>query len=166
MSSETFKIGGRVERIDTAGPHDFGSIERVDGDRVRVDWDNGPKTWEHGIVFGKHWRLVASDRANTCASCRHSARGRAIDLRPIRARGNPLRPSLRGGDYICARDGLTPAKVDSVTGFQALPSGPDCRDLNPDGACEHYQRGVKSSDVFGMAVAIFVAVALVAIWWL
>jgi hypothetical protein len=47
-----------------------------------------------------------------------------------------MRGSLQGGDYICARNGLTPAKVDPVTGFQALPSGPDCRDLNPDGACE------------------------------
>jgi hypothetical protein len=58
-----------------------------------------------------------------------------------------MRGSLQGGDYICARNGLTPAEVDPVTGFQALPSGPDCRDLNPDGACEHYRRGVKANDV-------------------
>lgn len=110
---------------------------------------------------------MSEQRVNTCASCRHSARGHAIDMRPIRARGNPIRPSLRGGDYICARDGLTPAKVDSVTGWQALPSGPDCRDLNPDGACEHYQRGVKSSDVpiiaLGLALTMVVIAALVAI---
>jgi hypothetical protein len=103
-------------------------------------------------------------QVNTCASCRNSARGHAIDLRPIRARGNPIRPSLQGGDYICARNGLTPAKVNPVTGFQTMPSGPDCRDLNPDGACEHYQRGVKSVDVsfiaLGLALTIVVLAAL------
>jgi hypothetical protein len=101
----------------------------------------------------KHRTLEAAAeevvRVSTCATCRHSARGTAIDLRPQPPGRppNPMRPGLEGGNYICARNGLTPAKVDPVTGFQALPSGPDCRDLNPDGACEHYQRGVQSSDV-------------------
>jgi hypothetical protein len=103
---------------------------------------------------------MTTNRPSTCATCRHSARGTAIDLRPLTARGLPpsMRGSLQGGDYICARNGITPAKVDPVTGFQALPSGPDCRDLNPDGACEHYQRGVQSSDVL---LAILVGGALV-----
>jgi hypothetical protein len=72
-----------------------------------------------------------------------------------------------GGDYICARNGLTPARVDPVSGFQALPSGPDCRDLNPDGACEHYRRGVQSGDVLVIALAlaaVLVAVAVVLAW--
>jgi hypothetical protein len=103
---------------------------------------------------------MTTNRPSTCATCRHSARGEAIDLRPHRSARhlNPMRGSLQGGDYICARNGLTPAKVDPVTGFQALPSGPDCRDLNPDGACEHYQRGVQPSDVL---LAILVGGALV-----
>lgn len=99
-------------------------------------------------------------RVSTCATCRHSARGQAIDLRqqPAGRHMNPMRGSLQGGDYICSRNGLTPARVDPVTGFQALPSGPDCRDLNPDGACEHYQRGVQSSDVLAI---VLIAGALV-----
>lgn len=121
---------------------------------------------------------MSTDRA-TCATCRHSARGTASDMRPrpIRLPGdprvppNPMRPSLEGGNYICARNGLTAAKVDHVTGFQAQPSGPDCRDLNPDGTCEHYQRGVQSSDVLLVilvAGTLFVVapVFMMALGWL
>jgi hypothetical protein len=105
-----------------------------------------------------------NDRTSTCSTCRYSERGTALDLRPrpVGSPPAPPRPSLRGGDYICGRNGLTPAKVNPVTGFQALPSGPDCRDLNPDGACEHYKRGVKHSDVFVLAIAGALAAALAA----
>jgi hypothetical protein len=101
-------------------------------------------------------------RTSTCATCRHSARGHAIDKWPIRPRVNPTRPSMLGGDYICARTGLTPAKVDPVTGLQGRASGPNCRDLNPDGACEHY-RGVKHSNVLIIALGLAMAMAMVAI---
>lgn len=72
-----------------------------------------------------------------------------------------MRPSLQGGDYICGRLGLTPAKRDPVTGFQPLPSGPDCRDMNPDGECEHYTRGVQPTDM--MLVTLILAMILAAI---
>ena len=113
----------------------------------------------------------------TCSKCRHAARGSAIDMRPrvvtFRPRGqppavNPSRPSLVGGDYICGRNGLTPAKPDPVTGFVGMPSGPDCRDLNPDGACEHYQRGYSVSDVSAGLIIIWsatVVLALVSAIW-
>jgi hypothetical protein len=111
-----------------------------------------------------------NDRTSICATCRYSDRGTAIDMRPVPIRLpedrppllNPMRLSLQGGDYICGRNGLTPAKVNPVTGFQALPSGPDCRDLNPDGACEHYKRGVKHSDVFVLVLVGALAAALAA----
>jgi hypothetical protein len=111
-----------------------------------------------------------NDRTNTCATCRYSDRGTAIDMRPrpVRLPGerpappNQLRLSLHGGDYICGKNGLTLAKVNPVTGFQALPSGPDCRDLNPDGACEHYERGVKHSDVIVLVFVGALAASLAA----
>lgn len=107
-----------------------------------------------------------------CSRCRHSARGHAIDMRPkVTARRGPgqppapnsIRPSLQGGDFICAREGLTRAARDPVTGFEPLPSGPDCRDLNPDGRCQHYQRGCLPSDVFVGAVVASILLVLAAI---
>jgi len=101
---------------------------------------------------------------NICKNCKHSRRGHAIDRRPIRARS--IRPSLRGGDYICARLPIVPAKPDPQTGFVGLPSGEDCRDLNPDGNCTSYERGLGSGDlpliftVGSLALAVIVAVAL------
>lgn len=106
-----------------------------------------------------------------CSKCRHSARGHAIDMRPrpvgIRKPGEPpIRSSLSGGDYICARNGLTHAKPDPVTGFVPLPSGPDCRDLNRDGACPDYQRvasGGEAVSAIALAALLVVAVGLASI---
>ena len=74
---------------------------------------------------------------NICKDCKHARRGHAIDqrVRNDRQPPPPSRPSLRGGDFICGRLGLTPGPVDPQTGFQPLPSGPDCRDLNPNAEC-------------------------------
>lgn len=95
-----------------------------------------------------------------CSKCRHCARGEAIDMRP-RDRSRPPpppRPRFVGGEYICAREGLTPGDRDPVAGDRYLPSGPDCRDLNPDGACPHYRRGVQPEDV---TVALFILAGVI-----
>lgn len=94
-----------------------------------------------------------------CAKCMHSARGKAIDMRPDVKPGEPpraRRPSLRGGDWVCAREGLTATDVHPVTGVRSLPRGPDCRDLNPDGRCPHYRRGMSEQDAGKVVVAVFV----------
>lgn len=102
---------------------------------------------------------MSGSRQAVCATCRHSARGEAIDIRPKGRRGH-ARPSLRGGDYICARDGLVRPDADPVTGFVPLPSGPDCRDLNPDGECPHYRRAVSTATLFLVLVLVAAAAAL------
>ena len=98
---------------------------------------------------------MSADKPNTCAKCRHSARGTAIDMRSEEeVRRRPFRASLEGGGYICGRQGLTPGETNPVTGFTPLPSGPDCRDLNPDGRCPYYRRGLLFSDVFAALLVL------------
>ncbi len=79
---------------------------------------------------------------NICKDCKHARRGQAIDRRTAKPgrRAPPIRPGLRGGDYICAAHPITAAPVDPQTGFQALPLGEDCRDLNPGGECGGFVR--------------------------
>lgn len=78
---------------------------------------------------------------NICAKCKHVERGRPIDLRTWDKHSPPPppRPSLEGGDYICAREGLDAPHVDPVTGHKDSIRGPDCRDLNSNGECPHYE---------------------------
>jgi len=79
---------------------------------------------------------------NVCKDCKHARRGHAIDRRPAKLnRPAPSpRPGLEGGDYICGAHPITAAPADPQTGFQALPMGEDCRDLNPDGECSDFVR--------------------------
>lgn len=111
-----------------------------------------------------HRRSVVSGPA-VCDRCRHHARGKAVYAGPPRTgrQGGEIRPSLSGGDYICSREGLAPATPDPVTGFAGLPSGPDCRDLNPAGECEHYSPGLTADEVrAGMVFSVLAVVAMLA----
>ena len=90
-------------------------------------------------------------------------------VEPGRVPPNRLRPSLHGGDYICAKDGLEPVQVDPVTGDRGILTGPDCRDVNPDGKCEAYQvSGIdlvfRSVAVLSFTLAILMAALAVWVW--
>ena len=79
---------------------------------------------------------------NICKDCKHTRRGRGIDRRHVDP-GEPApppRPGLECGNYICGAHPIIAAPVDPQTGFQAQPSGEDCRDLNPFGECSDFVR--------------------------